>query len=178
MFDDNDCGCVSEESGCHMPDVRQRCDGRASCVLDVTQQYIGTSTCRGFSDYMFIEYRCVAVRTNATIDACASGFHQRTSGFIQSPRHPQPYPNNQNCHCELSTEDAAITVQILELQVRDVDCTSDYVTLQYGAHQSRLCGQSNGLRETIETNSQQVSLDFRSDSADADLGFWMKYEGN
>ena len=161
-----------------MPDVRQRCDGRASCVLDVTQQYIGSSTCRGFSDYMFLEYRCVSVHSNTTVDVCEAALHQRTSGFLQSPRHPQSYPNNLHCHCTLTTSDSStLTMEVLELQVRDDDCTNDYVTLEYGGSESRLCGRSNGLRETIETNSNRVSLNFRSDESDTDLGFWMKYEG-
>ena len=58
-FKEEDCGCVSGEAGCQMPDVKDVCMGRSSCRLDVTQQYIGTGACHGFSDYMYIEFTCL-----------------------------------------------------------------------------------------------------------------------
>lgn len=33
--------------------------GHPACRLDVTQQYINTDSCRGFSDYMYIDFNCV-----------------------------------------------------------------------------------------------------------------------
>ena len=58
-FKEEDCGCVSGDAGCQMPDVKDVCMGRSSCRLDVTQQYIGTGACHGFSDYMYIEFTCL-----------------------------------------------------------------------------------------------------------------------
>ena len=58
-YNDNDCGCEYGQEGCQMQDVRQLCMGRPACRLDVTQQYISTATCKGFSDYMYIEFNCV-----------------------------------------------------------------------------------------------------------------------
>lgn len=58
-YNDEDCGCTYGEIGCNMPDVRSVCMGRAACRLDVMQQYINTDQCKGFSDYMYIEFKCV-----------------------------------------------------------------------------------------------------------------------
>ena len=62
-YNDADCGCILGELGCNMPNVRAMCMGRPACRLDVTQQYINTDSCRGFSDYMYIEYNCVPGRS-------------------------------------------------------------------------------------------------------------------
>ena len=60
QFSEEDCGCQFGEKGCNMPDVRDQCMGRGACRLDVTQQYIDTAKCHGFSDYMFVEFKCIA----------------------------------------------------------------------------------------------------------------------
>lgn len=50
-----------------MPDVEDLCMSKLSCRLDVTQQYLDTGNCKGFSDYMFIEYKCVQGKGNNKI---------------------------------------------------------------------------------------------------------------
>ena len=58
-YSDDDCGCRYGDSGCSMPNVHDLCMGQMSCRLDVSQQYIHSNFCRGFTDYMYIEYNCV-----------------------------------------------------------------------------------------------------------------------
>ncbi len=58
-YNEKDCGCTYGELGCNMPNVRDLCMGRPACRLDVMQQYINTDSCRGFSDYMYIDFNCV-----------------------------------------------------------------------------------------------------------------------
>ena len=72
-FKEEDCGCVSGEAGCQMPDVKDVCMGRSSCRLDVTQQYIGTGACHGFSDYMYIEFTCLPGMSAEV--TCLPGMH-------------------------------------------------------------------------------------------------------
>ena len=61
-FEEADCGCEFGMSGCNMPNVQNLCMGESQCQLDVTQQYINTDSCQGFSDYMFIEFKCVSCK--------------------------------------------------------------------------------------------------------------------
>ena len=56
-----------------MPDVRDLCMGRPQCRLDVTQQYIDTQACQGFTDYMFIDFNCVkGTKNNSAISLIQS----------------------------------------------------------------------------------------------------------
>ena len=69
QFQESDCGCQYGEEGCVMPNVRDLCMGRSSCRLDVTQQYIHTEDCRGFSHYMYIEFNCLTGNTQTATRA-------------------------------------------------------------------------------------------------------------
>jgi len=113
-----------------------------------------------------------------------------TSGFITSPNYPQRYSPDTNCRCVVNASgvQAQRTAEIL-LEVLDYDLSRlpsdlspadwvEYVVTgrQRWADGTRITGDVT--RDVIRTGADVIEINFRSDAANEQRGFWIMYSGN
>jgi len=112
-----------------------------------------------------------------------------TSGFITSPNYPNRYSPDTKCRCILNaSSDQAQTPAEILLQVLDYDLSSlpsdfspaDWVEYVISGRQrwadgTRITGDVTG--DVIHTRADVVEVDFRSDAAHEQRGFWIMYSG-
>ncbi|KAK2160430.1 hypothetical protein LSH36_133g01010 [Paralvinella palmiformis] len=158
VYQEDDCGCEYGQSACNMDRVRERCMGRPACRLDVTQQYINTPTCTGFSDYMYIEFNCVPMKTTSLHDICVTDVTVSKTGFIRSPNYPNKYPKNRYCLCNLRT--------LPEHSVKD------------DKDEHSLCSSKDDDMREFDTGRSSITVVMETDEVSSSGGFWLKYEAS
>ncbi|CAH1798753.1 unnamed protein product [Owenia fusiformis] len=175
QYSDEDCGCTVDDKACNMPDTMALCMGRSQCRLDVMQQYINTDSCRGFSDYMYVEFKCVRVNGQVQ-DICQSTMAERSVGFIQSPDYPSKYSSNTLCSCNLTSE-STVSLSMLDVAMTDDadgGCKNDRVTIVANGQRYNHCGMERPSK--AQAIAKSINIEFETNNEDVSNGFWLKYQ--
>ncbi|CAD1477837.1 unnamed protein product, partial [Heterotrigona itama] len=100
-------------------------------------------------------------------------------GDIMSPNYPEPYLHQAECYWKIAVAAGSLVrLLIVDLQLEQHDkCRYDYIEISEGINHrnsQRYCG--NPYPKIIETKSNMVTIQFRSDFTNSGRGFHLKYE--
>ncbi|RNA31178.1 neuropilin and tolloid 2 [Brachionus plicatilis] len=182
-FAPNDC-TVSVEY------VSNECNGLSSCKVSLDAQYL--HSCKAYSDYLFIVYKCVQSANSFsicdTIDTTLS-----SELYLKSPNYPYEYLNNLDCNCSLTSQSSFIQIELLEFDLESLSssinhasssqklrpfaasnasCSRDHLTIDSA---TQLCGTLKPFT-TLSGRSLPgpVTLRLKSDDALTRRGIWIK----
>jgi len=112
------------------------------------------------------------------------------SGFITSPNYPHRYSPDTKCRCVLNAssdqpqEHAEILLQVLDLDLSRLPSDfspADWVEYVVSGRQRWADGTriitGDVTDDDIHTGSDVVEINFRSDAAYEQRGFWIQYSG-
>ncbi|XP_069805665.1 embryonic protein UVS.2-like [Dendropsophus ebraccatus] len=112
-------------------------------------------------------------------DVCATLLNEK-SGILKSANYPSAYPHNANCVWLIRTPSNQVSLNFIAFDVQSSpNCTSDYIRIYDGPTKNyqmlldRTCG--TGLIPPIIASTNQLLVEFSSDSKDAGLGFRALY---
>jgi len=112
-----------------------------------------------------------------------------TVGFITSPNYPSRYSPDTNCQCILNASSAharapaVILIQVLDHRLSRLPSDlspADWVEYVISGRQrwadgTRVTGDV--INDVIRTGADAVEINFRSDMANEQRGFWLAYSG-
>lgn len=102
------------------------------------------------------------------------------TGAIISPNYPEPYSSNADCYWKIAVAAGSlIQVMIVDLDLESHErCRYDFIEIFDGiSHRTngrRYC--NNNYPKIIQSQSNQMTIRFRSDFSNGGRGFHLKYE--
>ncbi|TGZ53188.1 Cubilin [Temnothorax longispinosus] len=119
------------------------------------------------------------IQWNSATEGCGSTLTTVT-GDIISPNYPEPYSANADCYWKI----AVAAGSLVQLVIVDLDleqhekCRYDFIEIydgiSYRTNGRRYCGTS--YPKIIQSESNQMTVRFRSDFSNSGRGFHLKYE--
>ncbi|XP_059198524.1 discoidin, CUB and LCCL domain-containing protein 2 isoform X2 [Centropristis striata] len=114
-------------------------------------------------------------------DGCGPSVLGPSSGTLSSLGYPGTYPNNTVCEWEISVpRGSRVHFRFAELDIEDSDCQVNYLRLYNGIGSERseivkYCGLGLKVKELIESNGSQVTVQFMSRMHHTGRGFYLSY---
>ncbi|XP_071972590.1 embryonic protein UVS.2-like [Engystomops pustulosus] len=112
-------------------------------------------------------------------DVCAN-LHNDHNGRLNSANYPSSYPHNTNCVWLIRTPSGQVSLTFAAFDIQSSpDCTSDYIKIYDGPTKrspillDKTCG--TGLIPPIIASTNQLLVEFSSDSSVAGVGFTASY---
>ncbi|KZS21868.1 Tolloid 2-like protein, partial [Daphnia magna] len=133
------------------------------------------------------------VRFKSDFSVASSGFRARyetvcggtwteSSGMIQSPNFPSPYPASKQCVYVIALDPGkAVRLDFLTFDVEgSPDCRYDYVEIRDGDNSNstligRYCGPPSLIPPPIVSTHNYLWIKFQTDASDQNLGFQANY---
>ncbi|XP_064287588.1 deleted in malignant brain tumors 1 protein-like [Passer domesticus] len=116
---------------------------------------------------------------NATGSFSCGGLLQGLSGTIQSPRYPNPYPDNSYCVWRIRLRDPArrIQLQFTDVELEGSSCSFDAIEVFDGGspQSARLGLVCRSDHRVFNSSGSQLTVVFRSDSSVTRRGFHAYY---
>jgi len=131
------------------------------------------------------------------MDVCGTDSSDRNknvslmSGFITSPNYPHRYPPDTKCRCVInassvdrSPEPAEIILQVLDYELSQLPSDfspADWVEFVVPGRQRWADGTRiarDVTDDVIHTGADEVEINFRSDEANEQRGYWLMYSGS
>ncbi|KAI0228845.1 hypothetical protein LSAT2_020730 [Lamellibrachia satsuma] len=173
--------CSGQPRDCTMelPDTeRYPCVGQHMCEVNLPSGWRGKymRACQRDSTFMQLHYQCVP--ESDVMDICSHSVITKQMGFIQSPRYPHNYPNNQRCTLAIRLPDRNQRLHLyiidMNLQKNDTDC-ADWLHTFDGYRSNTVCS-SRVRHHLLTTLENHLVVEFQSDASVRQKGFWLYYE--
>ena len=125
---------------------------------------------------MRLEYLSPKLLETSLIDICQDIDATLNTGHLITPSFPELYPPDRNCTCLLQgTDGGQIHMSTVLFLMKAARPCADWLTVyEDDHHRGTFCGF---LPEEKEFKGYQIKIDFKSNSHNEDMGFWLNFAG-
>ncbi|XP_065602462.1 deleted in malignant brain tumors 1 protein-like [Cyrtonyx montezumae] len=155
-----------------------QCRGDEASLLNCQHEGWAVHNCGHMEDASVICQAAVSTPAPEAAPYFCGGLISNSSGILQSPNHPENYPNNADCVWEIQVENNfRVMLTFRDIAMQSSRCQYDYIEIYDGPpHSSPLLGRiCAGSFLTYTSSSNLMSIHFHSDSRYTSRGFQAHY---
>ena len=108
-------------------------------------------------------------------DICSSTLYKASDGYLSSPSFPEMYPPEKNCTCSLrAPPNQHVQIDSAFFLLKSSRPCRDWLRITADNDETTKCGY---VPEQKRFLGQEVTINFKSDAHDTEMGFWLRFSG-
>jgi hypothetical protein len=157
----NNCYFMPKDCTVSVDYVANECNGLNSCQISLDSQYL--HSCKSYSDYLFIIYDCIQVKSTVNICDYTTNIDTTTTTnqelYLQTPNYPNEYLNNLDCNCSLRITSLNNKINSIEFELLEFDLESTTSSILNNNNNLNINNNNNNNINLLSSSSNILKSD-------------------